>query len=64
MDNNGRKKKEKFFVVFHFLDQKWTDPKLTWDPSDWDNVTSLHIKYDKVWLPDIVLYNVYHPNYT
>ncbi|CAF3441326.1 unnamed protein product [Rotaria sp. Silwood2] len=34
------------------------DPKLRWEPLDWDNVSLLHIKYDKVWLPDIILYNV------
>ncbi|CAF4716398.1 unnamed protein product, partial [Rotaria sp. Silwood2] len=33
------------------------DPKLRWEPLDWDNVSLLHIKYDKVWLPDIILYN-------
>lgn len=50
-DENFRTKNDFFF-------QSWIDTNLIWKPADWDNVTQLHIKYDRVWLPDIVLYNV------
>ena len=47
-----------FFVIILRIYQTWFDPKLTWEPLEWHNVSLLHIKYDKIWLPDIVLYNV------
>ncbi|KAH9513383.1 Neuronal acetylcholine receptor subunit alpha-10 [Bulinus truncatus] len=38
----------------------WTDPKLSWDPRKYGNVTVINLPYDTVWLPDIVLYNSAH----
>ncbi|CAF1098898.1 unnamed protein product [Adineta ricciae] len=49
--------KNQIITTNQWLTMSWFDPKLTWNPSEWDNVSLLHIKYDKVWLPDIVLYN-------
>ncbi|UJR27280.1 hypothetical protein I4U23_008575 [Adineta vaga] len=49
--------KNQIITTNQWLTMTWLDPKLTWNPSEWDNVSLLHIKYDKVWLPDIVLYN-------
>ncbi|KAK3788274.1 hypothetical protein RRG08_027008 [Elysia crispata] len=40
--------------------QKWLDPKLTWEPSKYGNITVVRLPYDTVWLPDIVLYNSAH----
>jgi nicotinic acetylcholine receptor len=40
-----------------WLQQTWTDPALCWTPSEYGNITSLHIPYEHVWKPDIVLYN-------
>lgn len=37
--------------------QEWTDYKLRWDPSDYENVTSIRIPSELIWRPDIVLYN-------
>ncbi|CAF1534377.1 unnamed protein product [Adineta steineri] len=50
--------KNQIITTNQWLTMKWPDPKLKWNPAHWDNVKLLHIKYDKVWLPDIVLYNV------
>ncbi|KAG7261159.1 hypothetical protein CRUP_003077 [Coryphaenoides rupestris] len=30
---------------------------LTWEPSDYDNVTSIRVPSELIWVPDIVLYN-------
>lgn len=37
--------------------QEWTDYKLQWSPSDFDNVTSIRVPSELLWVPDIVLYN-------
>lgn len=37
--------------------QEWHDYKLRWDPSDYENVTSIRIPSELIWRPDIVLYN-------
>lgn len=35
----------------------WNNSFLTWDPAEYDNVTSIHIDNSKVWTPDIAMYN-------
>ena len=37
--------------------QEWTDYQLSWDPSEYGNITRLHVSSEDIWLPDIVLYN-------
>ncbi|CAM9931292.1 unnamed protein product [Bubo scandiacus] len=40
-----------------WLKQEWSDYKLRWDPADFDNVTSIRVPSEMIWIPDIVLYN-------
>uniref|UniRef100_A0A8K9WQW1 Cholinergic receptor, nicotinic, alpha 2a (neuronal) n=1 Tax=Oncorhynchus mykiss TaxID=8022 RepID=A0A8K9WQW1_ONCMY len=40
-----------------WLKQEWSDYKLRWRPSDYDNVTSIRVPSELIWVPDIVLYN-------
>ncbi|KAM3821471.1 acetylcholine receptor subunit beta [Vipera latastei] len=40
-----------------YMDQEWIDYRLTWDPSEFEGITSILLDADKVWLPDIVLMN-------
>ncbi|XP_076443609.1 uncharacterized protein LOC143282052 [Babylonia areolata] len=40
-----------------WLEQEWQDERLTWDPKDFNGLTILRIPCEKIWLPDIVLYN-------
>ncbi|KAM4602201.1 neuronal acetylcholine receptor subunit alpha-2-like [Polymixia lowei] len=40
-----------------WLKQEWTDYKLRWLPSDFDNVTNIRVPSELIWVPDIVLYN-------
>ncbi|NXM26968.1 ACHA2 protein, partial [Oxyruncus cristatus] len=35
----------------------WSDYKLRWDPAEFDNVTSIRVPSEMIWIPDIVLYN-------
>ncbi|XP_062489766.1 neuronal acetylcholine receptor subunit alpha-2-like, partial [Pezoporus occidentalis] len=40
-----------------WLKQEWSDYKLRWDPAEFDNVTSIRVPSEMIWIPDIVLYN-------
>ncbi|KAI7805059.1 nicotinic acetylcholine receptor alpha 2 subunit [Triplophysa rosa] len=40
-----------------WLKQEWNDYKLRWNTSDYDNVTSIRVPSEMIWVPDIVLYN-------
>lgn len=35
----------------------WRDPYLTWNVSEYDGVTTMRLKLDKIWRPDITIYN-------
>jgi len=35
----------------------WHDVFLMWDPKEYDNIKDTRLPWDKVWTPDIVLYN-------
>ena len=36
---------------------RWHDAFLIWKPENYDNITETRLPWDKVWTPDIVLYN-------
>uniref|UniRef100_A0A7S4JZS1 Neurotransmitter-gated ion-channel ligand-binding domain-containing protein n=1 Tax=Odontella aurita TaxID=265563 RepID=A0A7S4JZS1_9STRA len=54
------------FVVW--FRQRWTDPRLAWDPADYSNITTLHFwvgegsgpggKTSEIWTPDIGVWNM------
>ncbi|VDO74962.1 unnamed protein product [Heligmosomoides polygyrus] len=46
-----------------WLTMKWNDFQLRWNPVDYGNITNLHVPSDRVWLPDIVLFNNADGNY-
>lgn len=37
--------------------QIWNDYKLKWNPSDYDGAEFMRVPAQKIWKPDIVLYN-------
>lgn len=37
--------------------QIWNDYKLKWKPSDYQGVEFMRVPAEKIWKPDIVLYN-------
>ncbi|KAG8011272.1 Neuronal acetylcholine receptor subunit alpha-2 [Nibea albiflora] len=43
--------------IAQLIDVEWNDYKLRWRPSDYDNVTSIRVPSELIWVPDIVLYN-------
>ncbi|XP_025101181.1 neuronal acetylcholine receptor subunit alpha-10-like [Pomacea canaliculata] len=36
---------------------EWRDELLTWNPEDYDNISDVRLPSDKIWIPDILLYN-------
>ncbi|XP_028048723.1 neuronal acetylcholine receptor subunit alpha-5, partial [Monomorium pharaonis] len=40
-----------------WLTVAWTDPQLTWAPSDYDEITFIQIKSWQIWTPDITVNN-------
>ena len=40
-----------------WLTQKWNDSHLTWNSADYGGVSVVRIPYQRVWRPDIILYN-------
>lgn len=40
-----------------WFDHEWQDELLIWDPDNFGGINKLRIPCDKIWLPDIVLYN-------
>uniref|UniRef100_A0AAF5DBC0 Neurotransmitter-gated ion-channel ligand-binding domain-containing protein n=2 Tax=Strongyloides stercoralis TaxID=6248 RepID=A0AAF5DBC0_STRER len=56
--------KNQIITTNGWINQKWNDYKLVWDPRKYDNITQIHIAVDKLWKPDIVLYNNADSEYT
>ncbi|XP_053405082.1 neuronal acetylcholine receptor subunit alpha-9-like [Mercenaria mercenaria] len=54
MDLNER---EQVLTTNLWMRLRWNDCRLTWDPASYNNLTSLMVTYDDVWLPDISLYD-------
>lgn len=40
---------EQIIVLNVFLDHEWIDRRLTWDPSDYSNITLLRISSEQLW---------------
>ena len=40
-----------------WLKMNWTDSKLSWNPSDYENLATLHVRPSDVWQPDLTVYN-------
>ncbi|XP_054768711.2 neuronal acetylcholine receptor subunit alpha-2-like [Lytechinus pictus] len=40
-----------------WLDMGWNDPRLSWNPADFGNITEFHIRPSEIWVPDISLYS-------
>ncbi|TPP62594.1 Neuronal acetylcholine receptor subunit alpha-2 [Fasciola gigantica] len=36
---------------------RWPDYHLVWNPEEYENITHITIPTDKIWIPDIALYN-------
>lgn len=46
------------FFFFNIYTQTWKDEFLTWDPSKYENVESMNTESTKIWLPNIMSYDM------
>ncbi|OXU25983.1 hypothetical protein TSAR_004107 [Trichomalopsis sarcophagae] len=46
-----------------WVEQKWFDYKLRWDPEEYGGIEMLYVPSENIWLPDIVMYNNADGNY-
>lgn len=46
------------------LPLQWTDTRLSFDPTDYANIATAYLPYDKIWTPDIELYRAVTPGLT
>jgi len=49
--------KNQILTVNCWVTQSWTDTHLTWNASDFGDIGVVFIPHDKIWKPDIILYN-------
>lgn len=40
-----------------WLNMKWNDTNLVWDPEEYGNISSVRVPPRKIWRPDILMYN-------
>ncbi|CAG9581492.1 unnamed protein product [Danaus chrysippus] len=55
--------KDQLLTTNCWITQIWTDHHLRWNVSDFDGISVIRIPYERVWKPDIILYNNADPNY-
>uniref|UniRef100_A0A915EER4 Neurotransmitter-gated ion-channel ligand-binding domain-containing protein n=1 Tax=Ditylenchus dipsaci TaxID=166011 RepID=A0A915EER4_9BILA len=47
-----------------WIHQTWRDYNLIWDPRLFDGITTVHIPFELLWRPDVILYNNAASEYT
>lgn len=48
--------KQRIVLKVWFL-QQWEDPRLRWDPSKFNQIKHIYVNADRLWLPDLMIYN-------
>ncbi|KAK3727981.1 hypothetical protein QZH41_015932, partial [Actinostola sp. cb2023] len=54
---DGRNKRAQTMKSVIWVRQYWEDSRLTWNASEYDDVTTIVTEASRIWLPDITLYN-------
>ncbi|UMM38379.1 hypothetical protein L5515_009821 [Caenorhabditis briggsae] len=49
-------------TVLIYVDEHWIDPSLTWDPALFGGITKTWVPLDKIWVPDIIVFNMVKSN--
>ncbi|XP_063822904.1 neuronal acetylcholine receptor subunit alpha-10-like [Ostrinia nubilalis] len=55
--------KDQLLTTNCWITQVWIDHHLRWNTSEFDGIDVIRIPYERVWKPDIILYNNADPNY-
>ncbi|RVE48150.1 hypothetical protein evm_007210 [Chilo suppressalis] len=61
--SKNMEEKDQLLTTNCWITQVWTDYHLRWNTSDFDGIDVIRIPYERVWKPDIILYNNADPNY-
>ncbi|KAI3383101.1 hypothetical protein SNEBB_006676 [Seison nebaliae] len=54
--------REQIIVLHAFIDQIWVDQRLSWNPSNFDDISVMRIPVDLIWTPDTFMYNTADEN--
>nr|XP_020655456.1 acetylcholine receptor subunit beta isoform X2 [Pogona vitticeps] len=57
LNSRTKKEKDEELTTKVYLDLEWIDYRFTWNPADFEGITSIRIFSEDVWRPDIVLMN-------
>ncbi|CAJ0580277.1 unnamed protein product, partial [Mesorhabditis spiculigera] len=49
--------KEQIMHTNVWVTMKWTDFQMKWNPADYGDIQTIRVSPDKVWIPDVVLFN-------
>ncbi|XP_069546569.1 neuronal acetylcholine receptor subunit alpha-5 isoform X2 [Brachyistius frenatus] len=44
-------------AISQLVDVEWVDMKLRWNPDEYLGITTIRVPSDRIWLPDVVLYD-------
>ncbi|PIO74188.1 Neurotransmitter-gated ion-channel ligand binding domain protein [Teladorsagia circumcincta] len=47
-------------TVLVYVDEKWTDPSLSWDPALFGGIAKTWLPISAIWVPDIIIFNMLH----
>lgn len=47
-------------TVLVYVDEKWNDPSLSWDPALFGGITKTWLPIGQIWVPDIIIFNMLH----
>lgn len=45
------------FSARGFFFMSWRDPRLSWSPTEYDGLETIHLSNEKIWIPDLEVYN-------
>ncbi|PAV58899.1 hypothetical protein WR25_08888 [Diploscapter pachys] len=45
-------------TVLIYVDERWTDPSLQWEPALFGGITKTWLPMDKIWVPDVIIFNM------
>lgn len=48
--------------ISSWLTNTWTDSRLSWNSVDFGDISSIHMKSDYLWKPELTLYNAHQPS--
>ncbi|XP_070570447.1 acetylcholine receptor subunit alpha-like [Ptychodera flava] len=55
--------KNQIIQISVWMKQQWADYRLIWDPDNYTGITSVVLNFERLWYPDMALYNSADGNY-